>query len=155
MVALPSFMAWRIPHRTLAEMALGLRKRAEHGYEYFAINLQGIHILFLKDDRYTKLFQRAYIIQAIDCVAGKSGYGLGEHDVDLALFTLADHTQELRTLAGGCTGYAFVGEDTRHSPLFIGHDLIRVVIFLRLVAGELLFVIGGNSAISSNTELPL
>ena len=135
--------------------AFGLRERTEHCYEYLTVNLKGIHILLLEDDRYTKLFQRTYIIQAIDRVSSKARDGFCKHDIYFALLTLANHTQELRALAGRSTGYAFVGEDTRHSPLFISHNLICVVILLRLITGELFFVIGRYAAVSRHPELTL
>ena len=94
-------------------------------------------------------------MQGIHRIARESGDRLCQDHVDFSPPALADHPQKLRALLRGSAGDSFVSEQARHCPLGILHDLIRVVGPLRFVTGKLLLVIGGDTAIRRDSELPL
>ena len=100
-----------------------------------------------------KLPEDARIIDAVERVAGEPLNGLCEDEVDLFLLALANHAEEFCALFCGCTGDAFVREDARHRPFFVGHDFIGVVFALRFIAAGLFFLFRGNTAVRCHTKL--
>ena len=119
------------------------------------MKVQGVDIFLFEDDRDAHGAQSPDIVEAVDGVSGEAGDGLDQHQVDLSLPALADHPQEGGALGSGGARDALVGEDPRHGPLGVGHDLVGIVGLLGLVAGELLLVVGGYPAVGGDPELAL
>ena len=136
-------------------LAFRLSESAHHGDQDLAVGLQGVDILLLEDDRDPHGAEGPDIVEAVHGVPGEAGNGFDQDQVDLTLPALADHPQEGGALGGGGARDAFVRENPGHGPLRIRHDLIRVVVLLGLVAGELLLVVGGYPAVGGDAELAL
>ena len=86
----------------------------------------------------------------------KLGYYPTDPDnIDLLLPALADHFQEFWALLSGCACDTLISKDSCHGPVFVGHDLVCVVDLLSLITGELLLVVCGHSAVSSDSKLSL
>ena len=135
--------------------ALRLGESAQDGNEHLAVGFQGVDALLLEDHRDAQFPQGADIVEAVHRIPGEAGDGFGQHDVDLLLFALADHPQKLRALPGGRTCYALIREQSRHGPVRVGHDLVRVVGLLGLVTGELLLLVRADPAVGGDTLLAL
>ena len=133
--------------------AFGLRHRAVHGDHEFAVGRQRVDILFFEENPDPKLPENARVVDAIERVSGKPLNGLCQNEVDLILLALTDHTQEFCALFCRRAGNAFVREDARHRPFFVGHDFIGVVFALRFIAAGLFFLFRGNTAVCCHTKL--
>ena len=79
----------------------------------------------------------------------------GTEDEQAAVGAVADHTHEVLALFHRGAGDALVGEDARHGPHGVGHDLVGVVFFLHLVAVCLILLLGGDPAVGGDPELSL
>ena len=132
-----------------------LGKGAQHGDQHFAVHVQGVDVLFLKDHTNAHCPKHPGVVDGIQGVPCESGDGLGQNQVYLFGFAPANHPIEIVTLFGGCACDALVSKNPRHSPLGVGHDFIRIVGTLSLVAGLLFFLLCGNPAVGSNPKLPL
>ena len=135
--------------------ALGLREGAGERDAQLAVLLQRIDVLFFKDDGNAQLLERPCVVEAVHRVAGEAGYRFGEDDVYLPLAAVADHAHEVLAFFHRGAGDALVGEDARHGPHGVGHDLVSVVFLLHLVAVCLIFLFGGDPAVGGNPELSL
>ena len=134
-------------------LALGLGEGAVEGEQELALPGDGVEVLLLENDRDAQLAQFTGVFDGVQRVPGKAGEGFGEDEVDPAPPALADHPLEFLPAADGRAGFALVGEHVRHDPVRIFCDFFGVVALLRLVAGELLLVIGGDAAVGGDTEL--
>ena len=134
--------------------ALCLCESPHHGDEDLAVGFHGVDVLFFEDDRDSKLFKDTDIVQTVHRVSCEAGDGLGQHHIDFLLFAETDHPKEFRSLPSRGAGYAFVCEDPSHGPVLILHDVVCIVGLLCFVACKLFFLVRGNTAIRSNTELP-
>ena len=134
-------------------LAFGLRHRAVHGDHKFAVRWQGVDIFFLEEDANAKLPEDARIVDAVERIAGKSLDGLCKNKVNLFLFALTDHPQELRALFRGCAGNTLVCKNPSHCPFLVGHDFICVVLALGFVTAGLFFFLGRNTAVRCYAKL--
>ena len=134
-------------------LALGLRHRAVHRNHKFTVRRQGVDILFFEENPDPKLSENARIVDAVERVAGKSLDGLCKDEVNLFLFALTDHPQELRALFRGCAGDALIRKNPSHCPFLVGHDFVGVVFALRFIAAGLFFFLGRDAAIRCNAKL--
>ena len=135
--------------------ALRLGKGSHHSQHQFCGLVHGIDVFFFKVDRDALCFQHSDVVEAVHRIAGKSGDRLGEDQVDLALLAPFHHPHEVCPLLDRCAGGTLIREDVGHRPRLVLHDLIGIVIFLRLVAVELILLFGGYPAVGRHPELPL
>ena len=130
-------------------------KGAHKGDDQFSIHFQGIDILFLKDDADPQFLQCPNILQAVQRVSGKPGYGLCQDQINFLLTAFADHAVEIIPLFCRSACNSLIGKDARHCPLWIGHNLVRVISTLGFIAGLLFFLLCGNPAVGSYPKLSL
>ena len=135
--------------------ALGLCEGTGERDAQLAVLLQRMDVLLFKDDGDTQLLERPCVVETVHCIAGKAGDRLGEDDIYLPLAAVADHAHEVLALFHRSAGGALVGEDARHGPHGVGHDLVGVVFLLHLVAVCLILLLGGDPAVGGNSELSL
>ena len=135
--------------------ALRLCEGAGERDAQLAVLLQRIDVLLFKDDGDAQLLESPCVVEAVHRVAGEAGYRFGEDDVYLPLAAVADHAHEVLALFHRGAGDALVGEDARHGPHGVGHDLVGVVFLLRLVAVCLILLLGGDPAVGGDPELSL
>ena len=135
--------------------ALRLCEGSHHGQHQFCGLIHGVDVFFFKVDRDALRLQHSDVVQAVHRVAGEAGDRLGEDQVDLALLTPFHHPHEVRPLLGRSAGDTLIREDVGHRPRLVLHDLIGVVVFLRLVAVELILLFGGYPAVGRHPKLPL
>ena len=131
----------------------GLGEGGVERNEEFAFRVDGVDVLLLEDHGDAETSQLTGIADGIQRVSGEAGDRLGEDHIDLALPALADHAKELLAPAGGGSCDALVREDVHHRPIRILHDLLGVVRFLVLIAGQLLFITGGYAAVSGDAQI--
>ena len=136
-------------------LTLCLGEGSHHGQHQLCGLIHGVDVFFFKVDRDALCFQHSDVVEAVHRIAGEAGDGLGEDQVDLALLTPFHHPHEVRPLLGRSAGDAFIRENVGHRPRLVRHDLIGVVIFLRLVAVELILLFGGHPAVGRHPKLPL
>ena len=135
--------------------ALRLCEGAGERDAQLAVLLQRIDVLLFKDDGDAQLLESPCVVEAVHRVAGEAGYRFGEDDVYLPLAAVADHAHEVLALFHRGAGDALVGEDARHGPHGVGHDLVGVVFLLHLIAVCLILLLGGDPAVGGDPELPL
>ena len=136
-------------------LALRLGKGSHHGQHQFCGLIHGVDVFFFKVDRDALRLQHSDVVQAVHRVAGEARDRLGEDQVDLALLTPFHHPHEFCPFLDRSSGDALIREDVGHRPRLILHDLIGVVVFLRLVAVELILLFGGYPAVGRHPKLPL
>ena len=81
-------------------LAFRLRKGAVDRDEEFALRVDGVDILLLKDDWDAHTPQFTGIGQGIYCISGEAGDRFGEDHIDLSLSALSDHAEEVLAFAG-------------------------------------------------------
>ena len=136
-------------------LALRLGEGSHHGQHQFCGLIHGVDVFFFKVDRDALRLQHSDVVQAVHRVAGEAGDRLGEDQVAFALLTPFHHPHEVRPLLGRSAGDTLIREDVGHRPRLVLHDLIGVVVFLRLVAVELILLFGGHPAVGRHPKLPL
>jgi hypothetical protein len=100
----------------------------EDGDEKLTLLGGGVDVLLLEADVYLLLLERPHVIEGVHGVAGETGEGFDENDVDPPLHRVGDHPHEIGALLGGGPGDALVGVDA-------GVDPVRVAFDERLVVG--------------------
>ena len=143
------------PFHILADgLAFSLSEGSHDGCHHLAVFVDGINVLFFEHNCDPKSFEEPYVVQAVNRVSSEAGDGLYQNEVYLLLFAFANHLEELRPLGGLGSGDTFIGIDPSHRPFRIRHDFIGIVCLLCFVAGELLLIICGDTAVGRNTKLP-
>ena len=132
-----------------------LGEGAVYGDEELALRIDGVDILFLKDDRDTQFPQFSGIIEGVHRIPCEPGNGFGQDHVDLSLAAHPDHLEEFLPLTGGGAGLALIREHLYHGPAGVLHDLLGVVGKLVFIAGELLLAVGGYTAVGRYPQVPL
>lgn len=123
--------------------------QARHdGEQQFALAVKGVNVLLFKVDFYAFFFQLADSNQAVDRISGEAANRLCDDEVDFIGHGIGDHFIKADTVFGVRAGNALVGVNLNKLPFGIAFDVLRVVIHLRLVAGELLIAVCGNSCVS-------
>ena len=99
--------------------------------------------------------ENACVIDAVKRISGEPLNGFCENEVDLFLLALPDHAEKLGALLRGSSRNPLVCKNASHRPLLVRHDLVRVILALRLVAAGLFFFLGRYAAVRRHAELPL
>ena len=119
--------------------------KARHdGDQQFALAIEGVNALFLEIDLSAVFLQLANGGKAVHSVSGKAADGFRDAQVDLSV-----------SVPGVCCGDSFVRVHIHELPIRIRVDVLGVIIHLRLVGGELLFAVGGNTSIPSHLSSAL
>ena len=136
-------------------LALRLGEGAVYGDEELALRIDGVDILFLKDDRDTQFPQFSGIVDRVHRISCEPGDRFGQDHVDLPLTAHPDHLEEFLPLTGGGAGLALIREHLYHGPVGVLHDLLGVVGKLVFIAGELLLTVGGYTAVGRYPQVSL
>ena len=123
-------------------LAFCLSEHTHCGQEHFVGHLGGVDTFLFEDDRNTHRLELTDVNQSIHGVSGEAGDGLGDDDIDFALFTELNHLFEVLTLLSGSACDTLIGEDVYEPPFSIHIDFVTVVAALGIVAVELLVFIG-------------
>ena len=134
-------------------LALGLREGAIEGEQELAFPRDGVEVLLFENHGDAQLTQLTGVFHGIQRVPGEAGEGFGEDQVDLAPPALADHALEVLPALDRGAGFALVREHVGHDPVRVTGDFIGVVAHLGLVAGELLLVVRGDTAVRGDPQL--
>ena len=132
---------------------LFLRQRGHDRQQKFTLAVEGPDVFFFKIDLDVVLLEFPDGSQAIDCVSGKAADRLRDNQVDLAVKGICNHLPELLTLFGIGAGDAFVRIYPDELPIIPAIDVIRVVVNLRFVTGQLLLVVGADTSVGRHTSL--
>ena len=132
--------------------ALFLGKARHDGEQQFTLSVKGVNVLLFKVDLDAFLFELAYGDQAIHGVSSKTANRLCNDEVDFSRQGILDHFIEACTVLSVRTGNALVGIDLYECPFRVPLNVLRVVVDLRFVAGELLIAVRGNTGVGSNSQ---
>lgn len=130
-----------------------LRQRGHDGQEQFALPVERPDILFFKIALDAVFLELADGGQAVHRVPGKTADALGHDEVDFPVQRIRDHAFEALAVLGAGARDACVRIDIDELPIVPALDVIRVVINLGLVAGELVVVVSGNTRITGDPAL--
>ena len=111
------------------------------------------NILFLKIALDAVFLELADGGQAVHRVPGKTADALGHDEVDFPVQRIRDHAFEALAVLGAGARDACVRIDVDELPIVPALDVIRVVINLGLIAGELVVVVSGNTRITGDPAL--
>lgn len=129
------------------------RQRGHDRQQKLTLAVEGPDVFFFKIDLDVVLLEFPDGSQAIDCVSGKAADRLRDNQVDLAVKGICNHLPELLTLFGIGAGDAFVRIYPDELPIIPAIDVIRVVVNLRFVTGQLLLVVGADTSVGRHTSL--
>ncbi len=132
-----------------------LRQRAHDGDEQLALAVESPDVLLLEIALDAFLLELPDGRQAVHGVAGEAADALGDDEVDLSGQSVGDHPLEALAALGGCARDALVGVDVHELPVVPALDVVGVVVDLRLVAGELVVVVGGDAGVPGYPALSL
>ena len=112
-------------------------------------------VLFLEVDVDILVPELPYVLQAIQCVSGKSADGLGNDPVDFSCHAVVDHYVELLTLLCVGSRNTVISVDTGKFPFRVLGDVLSVVGHLGFITSSLLIAVGTDSAVRCDLELRL
>ena len=127
--------------------ALFLGKAGHDGYQQFALAVKGVDVLFFKEHLHMMLFQLSDGNQAVYRISCKSADRLGDDEVDFACQGICHHFIETLTAFRIRAGNTLIGVNLHELPIVSLFDVLRVVINLGFITGELLITVGGNTGI--------
>ena len=130
--------------------ALLLGQRGHDRQHQLALAVEGPDVLLLKVNLDALVLELADGGQAVDGVAGEAGDALGDNQVDLPVERIVYHALEALAPAGVAAGFALVRVYGNKLPVRASLDVVGVIIDLRLIAGELLVLVRGNTGVGSN-----
>lgn len=133
-----------------------LRQAGHDRDEQLAFGVERPDVLLFEVHLHPGVLQLAHGGQGVYGVAGEPRHGLGDDQVDLARQCVGDHRLESGAVFGGGAGDAFVGVDSGELPAGVVGDVAGVVVDLRLIRGDLIFMAGGDSGVAcdlANTRL--
>ena len=113
-------------------MAFFLCKGSHEGEHHFAFGVKGIQPFRLKKDtdRMRKGEQFTDVSYAVHDISGKTGYALGNDEVDFPFLAVLDHQFKLVTVLQGSAGDTFIRIDLYEFPVRTFADDIVVMVFL-------------------------
>ena len=132
-----------------------LGKRSQNGEQQLAAAIHGVDAFLFKANANAHVLQLAGIIQAILGVTGKSGNGLGNHQVNFSCLAVSNHAVELVTTFGAGTRNALIGVNVHQFIFWVVVDVGGVVCHLVFKAVQLFLLCGGHSAISRHPQFLL
>ncbi|CRH93139.1 Uncharacterised protein [Chlamydia trachomatis] len=125
-----------------------LRERAHDRNQQLAFGVECPDVLLFEVHLHSGVLQLAHGGERVDGIAGEPRDGLGDDEVDLARECVGDHGLESDAAFGGGAGDAFVGVDPGELPASVFGDVAGVVIDLRRIGGDLVFVVGGHASVA-------
>ena len=132
--------------------AFFLRQARHNGEQQFTLAVEGVNVLLFKVDLDAFLFEFADGDEAIHGVSSESADGLCNDEVDFSRQGILDHLIETRTVLGIRAGNPLICIDLYECPFLVSLNVLRVVVDLSFVAGELLIAVRGNTGVSSNSQ---
>ena len=142
------------PAHVFADRTAFLLGEAAHDCQHdLAFGVQGMEVLFLEDDLHPHRLQLAHRLESVHRIPGKAGDGLGENEINLAVHGALNHLIKPVALLCVRPGNALVGKDLDELPGWVGLNIAGVEADLRLIAGLLFVLLGGDAGISRHAEL--
>ena len=127
--------------------AFFLGKAGHNGNQQFALTVKGVNVFFFKENLHMMLLQLTDGDQAVDRISGKSADRLGDDEVDFPGEGICDHLIENLAAFGVRAGNTLIGIDLDELPIVPLFDVLRVVVDLGLITGELFIAVGGNTSV--------
>ena len=124
-----------------------LGKARHDGDQQFAFAVEGVDTLLFKIDLGAVLLQLADGGEAVHGISGKAVDGFRDDQVDPPGHRIRNHAVKAVPVTGVRCGYAFVRVHVHELPIRIRANEFGVIIHLRLIGGELLLTIGGNTSV--------
>ena len=109
--------------------------------EEFSLGIEGPDVFFLEKALSAVLLELPDGGQRVDRVPGKPGHALRDYKIDFTSQRIGNHAFEAFTVFGAGACDAFIRVDLDEFPVVTSLDEFRVVVDLRLVAGELFVVV--------------
>lgn len=133
--------------------AFFLCQRGHDGQQQFALTVECPDVLFFKIALDAVFLELADGGQTVHRVPGKSADALGHNEVDFPCQRIRDHPLEALAVLGAGARDASVRVHIDELPIVPALDVIRIVINLGLIAGELVVVVSGNTRITGDPAL--
>ena len=133
--------------------AFFLCQAAHDGDEQFALGIERPDIFLLEINLDALVLELAYRCQAVHGISSKAADRFRDDEVDFPIHGIPDHP--LEAIAVTCVGSrdAFIGVDADEFPVIPLLDVIRVIVHLCGIAGNLVIMIRGNPGITSYSPL--
>ena len=132
--------------------ALVLCQGRKNGEKQLTRTVHRIDAFLFKLDADAQVFQLSGVVQAVLRVTGKTANGFCDDQVDFSSFAVCNHAVEIISASGVGAGDAFISINVSQFVVRIPIDVFGVVGHLVFKAVDLLFMVGGNSAISSHPD---
>lgn len=133
--------------------AFFLRQGTHDGDEEFALGIKRPDIFLLEIYLDALVLELAYRRQAVHGVSGETADRFRDDEVDFPIHGIPDHALETITVPGVGSRDAFIGVDADELPVIPPLDVIRVIVHLCGIAGNLVIMIRGNLGIASYSPL--
>lgn len=133
--------------------AFFLRQGTHDGDEEFALGIKRPDIFLLEIYLDALVLELAYRRQAVHGVSGETADRFRDDEVDFPIHGIPDHALETIPVPGVGSRDAFIGVDADELPVIPPLDVIRVIVHLCGIAGNLVIMIRGNLGIASYSPL--
>ena len=130
-----------------------LREGTHDSNQQLTLGVQRPDVFLLKVNLHAFFFELTDCGQAVDRISGKAADRFGNDKVNLAVKGIGDHAFEALALFGVRACNALIGINTDELPIVAALDIVGVIVYLRLVAGELLVAVGGDTGVSGCASL--
>ena len=133
--------------------AFFLGKAGHDSNEQFALAVQCPDIFLFKINLYPFFLQLTDGSKAVNCIACKAADRFCDDKVYFSVQSILHHAVEAVTVLGVSAGYALIGIYRYKLPIISTLDVVRVIIHLRFIAGELLLAVRRNTGIGGSAAL--
>ena len=118
----------------------------------FTIAIQCVDVIILEQYAHIVVQQLLCILDAVQCVAGKTGYFFCDDEVKHPAFGILDHAQETVTLISARSGNSLVNITGNICPVRILLNKLRVILDLVFQTALLLHLFRRNTRVEGNPE---
>ena len=133
--------------------AFFLCQAAHDGDEEFSFSVQRPDVFLLEINLDALIFEFPHCGQTVDGVSGKAADRLRNDEVYFPIHGIPDHPLEAIAVTRVGSRDAFIGVDANEFPVIPLLDVIRIIVHLCGIAGNLVIMIRGNPGISSYSPL--
>lgn len=133
--------------------AFFLCQAAHDGDGEFSLGIEHPDIFLLEIYLDALVLELAYRCQAVHGISGEAADGFRDDEVNFPIHGIPDHPLEAIAVTRVGRRNAFIGVNADEFPVIPLLDVIRVIIHLRGIAGNLIIMVRGNSSITSYSPL--
>ena len=134
-------------------MGFFLRHGCQNRQDHASVTVQGVDIIRFKfyPYRWVKILQRFDNRKAVNDISGKTGDGLCKNQVNLSRLTILDQLLHSFAVCQRSAADSFIIINANKLPAGLCLNVVRIIIFLKLIRGGLFIIVSGNTYIGSDT----